>query len=196
MQGRFLGWMAAVEGWGFFGLRVRASDVGVTDALKERQRRMDRLRESRIQAETLRAFVTRYRKVDRARLQAQGWLGALAPKPGGAMIGAAHRSEAGERILEEAKDMLFALLLGDISCGVNLERTKQEAFALRVPREKTQVLECLGLRMEAASDSREDDVVLQVGFEETEDGVVRQGIDMALRLINLLELNQESALTA
>lgn len=45
--------------------------------------------------------------------------------------------------------------------------------------------------MQAANDSRADNVILEVEYGETNDESVGQGILTALRLINLLELNEQ-----
>jgi hypothetical protein len=198
-----LGLLAGLAGLGFLGFRGEASAPAKAKLAEARQRRMERLRAAGITAEKLQAFVTRYRKVDRERILAQGWMGAMAPKQGGAMISGAHRSEAGERVLQEAKDMLFALLFGDAECGVVLERTERELLTLTAPRAKVQVLEFMQAATEfsgsgtwqdpanVANDSRADNVIIEVEYGETADELVGHGIVTALRLINLLEVNEQ-----
>lgn len=187
---RMMGLMTALAGLGFLGLRGRADGNpkdASADRAAERQRRQARLRAAGIDGEKLRQFIARYRKIERSRLEAQGILGAMAPRPGGILIGSLHRSPAGERLLEEAKDMLFALLFGDAECGVQLPRTERELLVLTAPRAKSGVLEF----MQAANDTRADNVILEVEYGEMADESVGHGILAALRLINLLEVNEQ-----
>lgn len=203
MQRRFLGWMAGVASFGFLGLRGRASAPGNAKQAEARQRRMERLRAAGIDAEKLQTFVARYRSVDRGRVEAKGWLGVMAPKQGGALIDASHRSPEGERLLQQAKDMLFALLFGDAECGVQLERSERELLTLTAPRAKVQVLEFMQAATElsgsgtwqdpanVANDSRADNVIIEVEYGEMQDESIGNGIVTALRLINLLEVNEQ-----
>ncbi len=109
----------------------------------DRQERLARLRAAKIDSRKLQEFVVHYRSVNRDALQAEGLLGCLAPEPGGPMIRREHRSVHGERLLLEAKDLLFALLFGDAQSSVHFERTERELLTLVVPRAKANALEFL-----------------------------------------------------
>ena len=69
-------------------------------------------------------------------LIAGGHLRAQAPEKGTASIAAEHRTETGERLLEDAKDVLFALLFGDESTATRFERVQRELLTLTLPRAK------------------------------------------------------------
>lgn len=205
MRRTILGFMATAAGLGFLPLRGQATSKQKANPARaeERRQRTARLREARIDAEKLRTFVARYGKLKRQQLEAEGWLGFLAPKPGGALISAMHRNPRGERLLQEAKDMLFALLFGDAECGVHLERSERELLTLTMPRAKAHVLEFMQAATEfsgsgtwqdpadVANDSRADNVILEVEYGEMKDESVGNGIVVALRLINLLEVNEQ-----
>lgn len=203
MRRKVLALLAGLAGLGFLGFRGQASAPAKAKLAEARQRRMERLRAAGINAEKLQAFVARYRKVDRARVEAKGWLGVMAPKQGGALIAASHRSPEGEMLLQSAKDMLFALLFGDAECGVQLERSERELLTLTAPRAKVQVLEYMQAATEfsgagtwqdpanVANDSRADNVIIEVEYGEMADESIGHGIVTALRLINLLEVNEQ-----
>lgn len=203
MRRRVLGVLAGLAGLGFLGFRGQASAPAKQKGTEERKRRLERLRAAGIDAEKLQAFVARYGKVDRARVEAKGWLGLMAPKQGGALIEASHRSPQGEKLLQEAKDMLFALLFGDAECGVQLERSERELLTLTAPRAKVHVLEYMQAATEfsgsgtwqdpanVANDSRADNVIIEVEYGEMKDESVGNAIVVALRLINLLEVNEQ-----
>lgn len=140
---RMIGLMTALAGLGFLGLRGRAdgnAKAASAGRAADRHKRQARLRAAGIVREKLQQFIARYRKIERSRLEAQGMLGTMAPRPGGILIGGLHRSPAGEHLLEEAKDMLFALLFGDAECGVQLPRTERGVLVLTAPRAKAGVL--------------------------------------------------------
>jgi hypothetical protein len=169
----------------------------------DRLERLARLRAAKIDSRKLQEFVAHYRGVNRGALQAEGLLGCLAPEPGGMMIAPAHRSVRGERLLTEAKDLLFALLFGDAQAEVRLDRTERELLSLIAPRAKARALEFLQASTELsaagtwkdptnkANDSRAENVIIEVEYGETADEMIGHGIVTALRLINLLELNEQ-----
>src|SRR5512143_187653 len=84
-------------------------------ARKERQReeRIARVRELALDETKLRAFIARYRGCGRERLVREGFLEPHAPHKGTALLGTEHRTARGQRLLNRAKDTLFAILFGD-----------------------------------------------------------------------------------
>jgi hypothetical protein len=140
---------------------------------------------------------------DHAELERDGLLRGAAPAKGTALLGADHRTAAGEAALKRARDMLTALLFGDESSGVALDRVQQELLTVVLPRHKADTLDFLRASTEVAAvgtwhdpqdvsnDERADNVVLEVQFGEVESEVVGTGVMAALRLINELEINEQ-----
>ena len=114
-----------------------------------------------------------------------------------------HRSEAGDSLLEYAKDVLFALLFGDESTGTDLDRTQQELLTLALPRHKAGALDFMRASTEltaagtwqdpesVSNDERADNVLLEVQYGDEADEIVGHGIVRALSLINNLEVNEQ-----
>lgn len=172
-------------------------------AEQDRALRLDRIRAWRLDRARLADLVLRYRELTRERLEAGGHL-LGPPPPGGALIEARHRSPAGTTLLEEAKDLLYALLFGGAEAQVRLDRVDRELLTLTLPPAKAAALAYL---LRAACDTGaeagrhdphrySDDgpaapVVLRVEYGETADELVANGIMAALRLVNSLELNEQ-----
>ena len=102
--------------------------------VRARSERLDRLRALRLDAASLAAFNAEHETTTRESLVASGALAAGAPAKGTALITADHRSEAGEALLQRAKDVLFGLLFGDEATDTALERTQQELLTFALPR--------------------------------------------------------------
>lgn len=164
--------------------------------------RLERIRALRPTAGVIQDFVARHRRVTRESLIARELLVGDLPAPGTATLASEHRSASGQGLLREAKDMLFALLFGGPESGVALERTERELLTVAVPRRSAALgflqacTEYAGVGTwrdpgHAASDARADNVVLEVEYGETHDELVGDGIITALRLINLLEVNEQ-----
>ena len=94
------------------------------------------------------AFVKKYDHYRRAHLEDEGFLINHPPRKGTHLIIPKCRSVKGERLLAEAKDILFAILYGDESTFVRFNRVEQELLTLTLPRFKLHVLEF----MKAASE--------------------------------------------
>jgi len=139
----------------------------------------------------------------RESLQAAGLLRADAPVKGTALLTGAHRGTEGDRVLQTAKDMLFALLFGDEATGTDLERRQHELLTLALPRWKAGALDFMRASTELAAagtwqdpdsvsnDERADNVMLEVQFGETADELIGHAIVVALSLINNLEVNEQ-----
>ncbi len=172
---------------------------------KERARdeRLARVRRMSVDREAVEAFVRRHAETSRESLIASGHLRPDAPAKGTALLGAEHRSESGEALLTEAKDMLFALLFGDESSNTRLDRTQHELLTLALPRHKAAALDFMRASTELAaagtwqdpdsvsSDARADNVLLEVQFGEVAGELVGTGIVRALSVINNLEVNEQ-----
>ena len=139
----------------------------------------------------------------RESLQAAGLLRADSPVKGTALLTGAHRGTEGDRVLQTAKDMLFALLFGDEATGTDLERRQHELLTLALPRWKAGALDFMRASTELAAagtwqdpdsvsnDERADNVMLEVQFGETADELIGHAIVVALSLINNLEVNEQ-----
>ncbi|MTE19780.1 hypothetical protein F0L17_11735 [Streptomyces sp. TRM43335] len=170
---------------------------------EERALRLERIRAWKLDTPRLADFVTRLRSWDRERLEAEGHL-LDPPGKGGALVPARCRSAAGEELLREAKDLLYALLFGDAEAGVQLPRVERELLTLTLPRAKAHAVAFL---MRAATeigavgtwrdprrradDERAPNVLVQVEYGEVAEELVGNGIAAALRLINNLEVNEQ-----
>jgi hypothetical protein len=138
-----------------------------------------------------------------AELGRDGLVRVDAPAKGTALLGPAHRTVRGEAALKGARDVLSALLFGDESGGVALDRVQQELLTVVLPRHKADTLDFLRASTEVAAvgtwhdpqdvsnDERADNVVLEVQFGEVESELVGTGVLAALRLINELEINEQ-----
>jgi hypothetical protein len=143
-------------------------------------------------------FVADHADVSRERLVRDA-----APAKGTALLGPEHRTAEGQAALQEARDVLSALLFGDESGGVALDRAQQELLTVVLPRHKADTLDFLRASTEVAAvgtwhdpqdvsnDERADNVVLEVQFGEVESELVGTGVLAALRLINELEINEQ-----
>ena len=170
---------------------------------RARAERLERVRELALDRAALASFVAEHGGVTREGLIASGHLAADAPAKGTLAIGPSHRSEAGESLLQRAKDILFALLFGDASTGTDLERTQQELLTFALPRHKAHALDFMRASTELAAagtwqdpesvsnDERADNVLLEVQFGDAADEIVGNGIVVALSLINNLEVNEQ-----
>ena len=170
---------------------------------RARAERLERVRTLGLDATRLSAFVAEHAAVTRDSLLAAGHLQPDAPAKGTAMITAAHRSPTGERLLEEAKDVLFALLFGDASTATSLERVQQELLTFALPRTKAVALDFMRASTElsaagtwqdpdsVSNDERADNVLIEVQYGEVDGELVGRGIVLALTLINNLEVNEQ-----
>ena len=152
----------------------------------------------RVDEDVVRKFVATHGEAGRDGLVRSG-----APAKGTTALGPAHRTVSGEAALKGARELLGALLFGDESSGVGLERVQQELLTVVVPRHKADALDFLRASTEMAAvgtwhdpqdvsnDERADNVVLEVQFGEVESELVGTGVLAALRLINELEINEQ-----
>nr|MBK7064917.1 hypothetical protein [Deltaproteobacteria bacterium] len=138
---------------------------------------------------------------DRAQLEREGHL-RNPPEKGGALITADQRSDAGNALLREAKDLLYALLFGTSEMNVALARKERELLAMTLPRSKRFALDFMMAVSEVevrgswrdpkggASDERAANVVMEVEYGEVASEAVGSGVAACLRLINDLEVNE------
>lgn len=151
----------------------------------------------------IRAFVDAYDGLDRDALLGAGYLVDDAPPKGLGAIEPRHRSEAGEALLELAKDVLYGLLFGDESTSTRLERVQRELLTLTLPRAKAAAFDFVPAATElsgagmwrdpsgVSNDIRADNVIVEVEFGEIAGELVGSGVVRALSLINNLEVNEQ-----
>lgn len=170
---------------------------------KKRLQRISRVKELKLDVDKLTSFISKYRKVTREQLIEENFLKADAPAKGRELITEEFRSIEGEELLQFSKDMLFGFLFGDEHLNIYLDRNQRELLSLNVPRYKSAALNFMKASTEisslgtwqdpqgAASDTRADNIIMEIEFGETKDELVGDGIVAALKLINNLEVNEE-----
>jgi hypothetical protein len=181
----------------------RDAALAAVDDAAARVARQERLRAIDLDLPQLRAFVDGYGEHDRERLVADGHLLDEAPHPGTRSVAGEHRTESGDALLQEAKDLLFAVLFGDESTDSRLVRRERELLTMVLPRHKAGALDFLQATTEldadgtwkdpeaVSDDARADNVVLEVEFGEVEGELAGKGVLVALALINHLEVNEQ-----
>ncbi len=188
-------------------------DNRISNALRRRDRarrkaeilraRLERLAEIKLDEEKLRALVDRYREYSRESLIADGFMQSVAPEKGLALIKTEFRSDKGDELLNEAKDVFYGLLFGDESLGVTLQRTEQELLTLTMPRFKLEALDFMKAMTEmtvvgswvdpdgVSNDQEADNVQITVEYGEVASELVGDGICATLSVINNLEINEQ-----
>jgi hypothetical protein len=168
-----------------------------------RSARLARVTELALDVTAIRVFVDEHDGLDRARLIVAGHLLPIAPEKGTAAIAAEHRTTSGERLLEHAKDVLYALLFGDESTGARFDRVQRELLTLTLPRAKARAFDFIPAATElsgagmwrdptgVSNDVRADNVIVEVEFGEVAGEVVGAGVIRCLSLINNLEVNEQ-----
>ncbi|XP_024542184.1 uncharacterized protein LOC9647430 [Selaginella moellendorffii] len=135
--------------------------------------------------------------------KARGYLTKDAPGQGLAAISDEHRTESGKMLLENAKDMLWALLFGDAESSVNLDRDQRELLSLTVPQKKAYAFNFFQAVTEVgvsgtwrdpdnvSNDIGAHNILLQIEFGDTSSELVGDGIMVCIHLINLLQVNEQ-----
>ena len=173
------------------------------ESTAQRHRRLERIERLGLDESALRAILGRYRALDRATLESKGYL-ISPPHEGEEALGPDHRSAEGERLLEEAHDLFYALLFCEAAQGVHLTRARRDFLTVTLPSKKADSLKRFMLAVTETSaagtwldpDGVSDDIdarntVLQVEFGDTPDTMVCDALIAVLRMINNLEVNEE-----
>jgi hypothetical protein len=176
----------------------------MTDADDARRlERLARVTTLALDPERIHAFTVEHAGLGRDALIAAGHLRDVAPAKGTAAIAAEHRTETGERLLEHAKDMLFALLFGDESTATRVDRVQRELLTLTLPRAKARAFDFIPAATElngagmwrdptgVSDDERADNVIVEVEFGEVAGELIGHGVVRCLSLINNLEVNEQ-----
>jgi hypothetical protein len=172
------------------------------EEIRRRMERAERIKGMNLNLDKLKEFVEKYRRISREQLAEGNFLKAGAPPKGGIMITEEFRTQAGNDLLQLAKDMLFALLFGDEHLNIHFNRIQRELLTLTIPRMKSAPLNFMKATTEfgalgtwqdpggAANDSRADNIVMEIEYGEVESELIGNSIVTALRLINHLEVNE------
>ncbi len=147
-------------------------------------------------------FIDKYRKISREDLEESGFL-INPPHMGLDIIESHQRSKKGEVLLEEARDMLYAALYGDETINVDFTREREEVLTIILPLGKSDALPFLKAVTEVnvtgtwkdpegvSNDDHTNNVGLQIEFSDNTSEIIGVAIFVALRLINLLHINEQ-----
>lgn len=170
---------------------------------RRRAERAERVKAIGLNPEKLKKFLGEYKGHDRERLIAEKYLLPKAPEKGTDLISEAFRTEKGNALLLQAKDILFALLFGDASTNTHFDRKQQELLTLNLPSMKAGSLDFMKASTEynvagtwndpdnVSNDQRADNLVLEMEYGEIEGELIGDGIVTTLSLINNLEVNEQ-----
>lgn len=184
---------------------LQEMDRKVMQEMKVRQReaRIARVKKMGMNEKKLHLFTEKFRLVDRSALIKDGFLSVDAPPKGTYLIPPSQRSEAGNALLEQARDHLYAFLFGDESNRTHFKRTQQELLTVTLPVSKASALDFMKATTElsaygtwqdpesVSNDLRADNTLLQVEYGEIKGELIGDGIKTALGLINNLEINEQ-----
>ncbi|MBI5933949.1 MAG: hypothetical protein HY867_09595 [Chloroflexi bacterium] len=184
---------------------LQEMDRKVMQEMKMRQReaRIERVKGLGMDMDKLRAFTAQHKDTDRVGLTRAGLLSSDAPPKGTFLITSSQRSEAGNDLLEQAKDYLYAFLFGDESTNAKFNRVQQELLTVTIPVFKVSALDFMKATTElsahgtwqdpesVSNDMRADNTLLQVEYGEVEGEMIGDGIKTALSIINNLEVNEQ-----
>ncbi len=170
--------------------------------LENMKMRLARIRETGYTDQTLANFVHTYRKTNREDLETSGFL-INPPHMGLSSIESNQRSQKGEALLQEARDMLYSALYGDSDINVDLTRGQEEILTIILPKGKSDALFFLKAVTElnvagtwidpegVSTDDHTNNIGMQVEFSDHPEGTIGLAIFTALNLINLLHVNEQ-----
>lgn len=178
----------------------RRADAATAD---DRAARLARLRAIDLDEAGIVAFLDAHADLDRDAHVGAGRLRPDAPEPGTALLTVEHRGDDGDALLTTAKDLLYALLFGDVATDTSLPRTRRELLTVTLPAGKAHALGFLqaATRVDAegtwrdpeqvSHDEAAPNAVLEVEFGETDTEIVSRAVLVALRVVNDLEVNEQ-----
>ena len=125
------------------------------------------------------------------------------PEKGTSTIRPENLSEKGMQLLQESKDILFAILFGDASNNTHFQRVQRELLTITLPHFKAGALDFMQAVTEMdvegtwrdpkniSNDEQANNILLQVEYGEIEGELLGHGIVRMLSLINNLEINEQ-----
>jgi hypothetical protein len=170
--------------------------------LEQMKVRLNRIKGKGINEQRVQGFINQYQNIQREELEESAYL-LNPPHKGLAVIEDQQRSPKGESLVEEAKDMLYAILYGDETINVSLNRGQEELLTMMLPQKKAHTLSFLKAVSEVntsgtwkdpegiSTDDHVRNIGLQVEFGNNADGTLGNAVFVALNLINLLEVNEQ-----
>ena len=181
-------------------LQRRAEHV---EPVAVRRERLRRIRALELDDGKLRDSLGRYRALGRETLVTEGFL-LDPPHKGKEALGPDHRSAEGEVLLQEVRDLFYALLFGDSKIGVNLTRDRRDFLTVTLPTSKAPALERFLLAVTEFQvsgtwldpDGVSDDIgapntILQVEFGDSADELISEALLVVLGMLNNLEVNEQ-----
>ena len=170
--------------------------------LEAMQTRLNRIRKVGYTVADLTEFIKTYKTISREELESKGFL-LHPPHLGLAAIESHQRSAHGEALLEKARDLLYVSLYGDSTIEVNIIRDQEDMLTITLPESKADALSFLkavtetttsGIWKDPEGVSNDDhacNLGLQVEFGDNTDGTIGLAVLVALKLINLLHVNEQ-----
>ena len=170
---------------------------------QNRAKRLERVKALELNRAKLAELLKKYEKSTRQSLIQNGYLLATAPEKGTDLIAESFRTEKGNQLLMNAKDILFVLLFGDVSTQTQFERKEQELLTLTLPRFKAEALDFMKATTElsalgtwqdpdsVSNDQRADNIIFEVEYGEVDGELIGNGVVRCLSLINSLEVNEQ-----
>ncbi len=170
---------------------------------ERRAQRFARIKDLGLDSQKLDNFIARYASFDRALLLNQGFLTGSPPEKGARAITAKNLSDKGQRLLQESKDVLFAILFGDAANNTHFHRTRRELLSVTLPQFKADALDFMQADTEIdaegtwrdpkniSNDEQAKNIILQVEYGEIKEELLGHGIVRTLSLINNLEINEQ-----
>ncbi len=177
------------------------------DSAHEQQEIIERVTKLGLNEEYLLAWAKRnWPLCDRDLLISQGYMKSEQqglPLQGLAVITSAHRSEKGNALLQEVKDLFWALLYGSSDTKVDLNRVERELWAITVAEHKAfafgflQAVTEVGVKGtwrdpdNVSTDIGASNMLLEVEYGEIKSELVGDALTVCTQLINLLEVNEQ-----
>ena len=170
---------------------------------QKRKERIAWLQNVKLDEEKLDQFIKKYQDYDRTKFIEEGYLINNPPAKGTQLITEKYRSEKGETLLLEAKNILFAILFGDENTNTKFDRVEQELLTITLPRFKSKSIDFMKATTEISglgtwqdpdsisNDSNAENILLQIEYGETKSEIIGDGIVKTLSIINNLEINEQ-----
>ncbi|MFY7670793.1 hypothetical protein ACOSP6_06860 [Tenacibaculum sp. MEBiC06402] len=172
------------------------------EKLKILKNRIARITKKGFTDHRINAFIDAYKNTSRSELLETGFL-INPPHLGLHKIETFQRSQKGEMLLEEACDILYAVLYGDTAMNIRIPRSREEILTIIIPESKSDIFNFLKAVTETkitgtwndpediSNDDHTNNIELQIEFSDTKDGILGTAAFVALQLINLLEINEQ-----
>jgi len=177
-------------------------NLGQDSFAAEEGARINRIKRMRLDEWRLSGLIEKYNQIQVTRSEDCFYL-IDPPAKGTDIILPRHRTEEGQALLQEAKDILYALLYGTKEERVDLKRVEHELLTIVLPRPKSYCMGFLRTVTEISSlgnwrdpeghcsDEQSINSILEIQYGEVASEKIGDGIISTLRLINELEINEK-----